>query len=40
MAKITGTEGGAAALAVTRSPRFAAAAGSVPELPKDRAGNA
>jgi limonene 1,2-monooxygenase len=34
MAKIAATEGGAAALAVTRSPRFAAAAGSVPEFAK------
>jgi len=34
MAKIVGTEGGAAALAVTRSPRFAAAAAAVPDLEK------
>jgi limonene 1,2-monooxygenase len=34
MAKIVGTEGGAAALAVTKSPRFAAAAAAVPNLEK------
>jgi limonene 1,2-monooxygenase len=34
MAKIVGTEGGAAALAVTKSPRFAAASASVPDLEK------
>jgi len=36
MAKIVGTEGGAAALAVTNSPRFAAASASVPDLEKGK----